>query len=205
MSANESTTRPLSVLDSALILAMFSAVCYVMGNAARLGTARRLGLPLFLMPEVGPETLILVGGRYLVLFGAVGLLLYFAWVLLGRRIPLVKATMDPVWSGIGKRAHQHPRAYLLLACLASATIFYSVPLLAPLGPRLAGGPATFGGGPSSEVVALSLKEPDAAFAGRSFRYLWQHAGMVVLQDKESDELVVIREDEIRLMILSRPE
>ena len=86
MSADNPSGKLLSVLDSAIMLAMFSAVCYVMGHAAFVGTARRLRLPLFLMPTVGPETVILVGGRYLVLFGVLGLLLYFLWILVGRRV-----------------------------------------------------------------------------------------------------------------------
>jgi hypothetical protein len=193
----------LSVLDSALILAVFSAICYVMGHAAQLRAARQLGLPLSLMPSIGPETFILVGGRYLILFGALGLLLYFLWIRVGRRIRIINAKLDPVWLGIESRAKKHPYVYLLLICLASATVFYSLPVLLPLTPRSVGGPATFDPNVYSEVVELRLKEPELNLEERSFRYLWPHQDMVVLQDKGSSEFVLIKEDEIRLIILSR--
>lgn len=197
MAEDTPSGKLLSVLDSAVILAMFSAVCYVMGHNALIGAARRLRLPLFLMPAFGPETVILVGGRYLVLFGALGLLLYFLWILVGRRVGFLEAKLSPVWLRIGLRAKQHPHVYLLLVCITGGAIVYSVPLLLPLTPRLGGGR------PSVEVVALQLKEPDASLAGRSFRYLWPQEGIVILEDKANGELVVIREDEIKLMILTR--
>lgn len=203
MAADKASGRLLSIVDSALILAMFSAVCFVMGHAARLGTARRLRLPLFLMPPVGAETLILVGARYIVLFGAIGLLLYFVWILLGRRIAFLDKKVRPAWSQVELRAKQHPYVYLLLVGLMAATSIYVLPLLLPLTPRSTGGPAIFGGSSSSEVVMLRLKEPDAGLAGRNFNYLWQNANMIVLEDKGSGELVLIREDEIKLLILTR--
>lgn len=197
MSADNPSGKLLSILDSAIILAMFSAVCYVMGHAALIGTARRLRLPLFLMPAIGPETIILTGGRYLVLFGALSLLLYFFWILVGRRVGFLEAKLRPLWLRIGLRAKQHPHVYLLLLFIAGGAIVYIVPLLLPLTPRLASGRS------SVEVVALQLKAPDASLAGRSFRYLWPQEGVVILEDKANGELVVIRDDEIKLMILTR--
>src|SRR5215208_5817669 len=82
----------LSVLDSALIVAMFSAVCYVMGHASQVGIAQRMGVPVFLMPHVGPESLVLIGATYLILLFAVGLFLYFVWLLVGQRIGLLKSS-----------------------------------------------------------------------------------------------------------------
>jgi len=187
----------LSVLDSALIVAMFSAVCFVMGHAAQLGAARRMGVPMFLMPHVGPETVILIGATYLILLCAVGLLLYFVWILAGQRVGLLKSSLGPVFSGMRSRAKQHPRTYLLLACLAGAATIYSVPLLLPFTPRSAGGQRAFGGPVESIVVTLRLKESDADLAGRNLKYLWKDAGIVLLQDTGSGELVLIKEDEIR--------
>ena len=102
-----------------------------------------------------------------------------------------------MWLRIGLRAKQHPHVSLLLVCITGGVIVYLVPLLLPLTPRLASGRSPI------EVVALQLKEPDATLAGRSFRYLWPREGLVILEDKANGELVVIREDGIKLMILRR--
>lgn len=194
----------LSVLDSALIVAMFSGVCYVMGHAAQLGAARRMGVPMYLMPHVGPETVIFIGATYLILLCAVGLLLYFVWILAGQRLGLLKSSLGPVFSGLSSRAKQHPRTYLLLACVAGATIIYSVPLVLPFTPRSAGGDRAFGRPVESFVVTLKLKESDPDLAGRNLKYLWKDAGIFLLQDTGSGELVLIKEDELRLIVLTRP-
>lgn len=197
-------SRSLSVVDSALILAMFSAVCYVMGHAARIGTARRMRVPFILMPQVGPEVVILIGGIYLVLLAAGGLLLYFVYVLLAKRTALLGKTVGRTLSGIRSRAEQHPRVYFLLASLAAITIMYTVPLSLPFTPRSAGGPSAFGGQAASDVVALLLKNSEGHAEGKTLRYLWPAEGVVVLQDKKSGELLLIDKDEVRLMILTPP-
>ena len=203
MTEDQKLRRSLSVVDSALIVAMFSAVCYVMGHAAQVGIAQRMGVPVFLMPHVGPESFILIGATYLTLVFAVGLFLYFIWLLVGQRIGLLKSSVGFIALGMSSRAKQHPRVYLLLACLTAAAIFYSVPLVLPFTPRSAGGQRAFGGPFESTVVTLRLKGSNADLAGRDLRYLWQDANIVVLQDKGSGELVLIKEDELSLLILTR--
>ena len=65
-------------------------------------------------------------------------------------------------------------------------------------------PLRGGGRFEQNVVTLRLKDSDADLAGRALRYLWQDADIILLQDKGSGDLVVIREEEVRLMILTRP-
>jgi hypothetical protein len=81
---------------------------------------------------------------------------------------------------------------------------YTVPFFLIFIPRSAGGPSAFGGRAVSDVITLKLKNSDDDFAGRSIRYLWQDEDIVVLQDKSSDELLLIERDEVRLMILTAP-
>lgn len=238
MTEDQQRRGSLSILDSALIVAMFSAVCYVMGHAAQVGIAQRMGVPVFLMPHVGPESFVLIGATYLILLFAVGLFLYFVWFLVGKHTGLLKSKVGGIVSDMSSRAKQHPctylllaclmaatifccgllkskvsvmssrakqhpRVYLLLACLMAAAIFYCVPLLLPFTPRSAGGQRAFGGPFESTVVTLRLKGSNADLAGRDLRYLWQDANIVVLQDKGSGELVLIKEDELSLLILTR--
>jgi len=201
-------SRSLSIVDSALIVAMVSAVCFIMGHAARIGTANRLQVPFMLMPDVGPEGLILVGGEYLVELSAGGLLLYiilyFVWALVNKRTSFLRAKLGPTLSRLRSRARQHPYIPWLLACLAGASILYtgSVFLLF----HRTGGPRIFGGGQAvSDVVVLRLKNSDLDVAVRPLRYLWHDGDIVVLRDKSSGEFLLIEKDEVRLMILKRAE
>lgn len=201
----ESVPASLSIVDSALILAMFSAACYIMGQASQIGTARRVGLPYAMMPPVGPEEHILVGGTYLVLIAAVGLLLYFTAVLLIARVRFVQKLAVPILQGVRLRVTQHPRVYFLLACLVGATATYTLPLSLPLMPRSEDGPSVFGAGRvASDVVALGLMSPDDHVRERRLRYLWQGHGVIVLQDKKSREVLVLKEQEVWLMIVAAP-
>lgn len=194
----------LSVLDSALIIAAVSAACYIMGHAARLGTSRRLRVPVMLMPDVGPEIFVLVGGIYLVMLAAVGLLGYFVYVLVDKRTTALRRMIGPVLLSFSERSHQHPRTYFLLAALASLSLMYSVPMLLPFTPRSAGGPSAFGGRDASDVVKLALVNPEADLIGRTLRYLWRQGGFVVLQDKQSGELVLVAEGQVRVLMLAAP-
>lgn len=194
---------PLSILDSAVLVTMFSAACYVMGNAAQVSTARRLGVPFSLMPRLGPEIVILVGGTYLTLLFATGLLLYFLWILWAQRIGALRDRLVPALTGMRHRARQYPRVYLLLACLAGAALLYSVPLLLPWTPRAFGGQGSVTGSLESIVVSVKLKDASTDIAGRDLRFLWREADNLLLQDRRSGELLLIREDEVRLLILKR--
>ncbi len=201
MARKQQSSISLKILDSALILALISAVCYMMGHAAHLGMSRRLKVPLHLMPSVAPETYILVGGLYLVFVGAIVLLIYFLWFLLCKHVRSVRTRFAPELMGIRARAKKYPKIYFLLACLAGATVFYSFPLMLPFTPQEAGGPAAFGGRTGADVIELKLKEPDAAICNRDYRYLWDLTDIVVLQDKKNRDFVLIRKDEIRIMVL----
>ncbi len=155
--------------------------------------AERLGVPLVLLPTASPETTLLIGGLYLVLIAAIGLLLYFLGWLLRARLAGLRWQARMV-----ERTRQHPRVYGLLVVLATAAVLYVAPRVLPFNPR------ALGMRQLSDVVTVRLKENDVSTAGRALQYLWQDSGLVVMKDKRTAELVLVNVDHIDVIVLSPP-
>ena len=68
------SNRYSPIVDSALVLAMISAVCYVAGFLIELREASELGLPLHLLPESSIQSIVLSGSIYLFFVATVALL-----------------------------------------------------------------------------------------------------------------------------------
>ena len=66
--------KPLSIVDSAVLIAAVSAISYVLGHVARIGMAQQVGVPVSLLPTVSRETVHLICGVYVVLLVVIGLL-----------------------------------------------------------------------------------------------------------------------------------
>lgn len=120
----------LGVIDSALAIAFITAACYMTGYMRDLLDARRLGLPLHLLPEHSIESILFTGGSYLFFFSLLLLLIGLIGVLVS------KAFSESIRKKKLKRLREaydaHPKIYLILGFAVFLSSFMILPRLAPI-------------------------------------------------------------------------
>lgn len=126
MSNSDEKSWHASIVDSALVVAVVSAVCYVVGFLVDLRDARALGLPRHLLPEYSIQAQVLSGGIALLSIAAILLLVFLMALLLRRLLPVqfTNRIHEPVVSAIAK----HPRIYCVIGLILLASALVILPL-----------------------------------------------------------------------------
>jgi hypothetical protein len=80
------TSHRWRLLDSALLIAILSGICYVLGFIAQVRNAWQYGIPRPLLPDLQLEYTLTIGGPYLLLILIIFIIFYlfvivFRWLM----------------------------------------------------------------------------------------------------------------------------
>lgn len=126
MSNADKKSWQASIVDSALVLAIVSAVCYVVGFLVDLRDARALGLPRHLLPEYSIQAQVLSGGVALLSLAAILLLVFLGAHLLGKLLP--DQFKDRFHNSVVSAIAKHPRIYTFIGVILLASALVILPL-----------------------------------------------------------------------------
>lgn len=184
-STMSSKTIKESLVDSALLIGILSAACYVVGYFAELKTARAYRIPQQVLIDQRPEYLLTVGGGHVLLYVTVALLCYAAFLFGERKWPgITRCFNDP----LRYRFETYPYLYYPLLCVTGVTVVILVTLYVPLPQRT----AAYDNSPS--VIALDVATGTVPFDPATTRLLSKRDGLIVLWDTEEDSFTILRQE-----------
>jgi hypothetical protein len=184
------------ILDSALIVGIFSAFCYALGFLVELRDAREIGLPHHLLPESSAQATILIGATHLILLAAVCLIGYALVLVLLRFIP--QKWRSAISGYIVKRFEAHRVFSIVICIVVVGTLFTIIATEAPLSP------SAYTEAPLPTIVKLQLKHPNHVPQGK-LEYLSHRDHLIVLKHKDKREFVILNDDELESMELVLPD
>jgi hypothetical protein len=187
-------------LDSALVLALASAIFYAAGYLERLSDASFFRLPYSLMPKEDPEELIVNGFLLFLIICLVGSLI-IALVILIYKLALKlmpdKMHEDTVVS-LKKRFKQHKIFYTYLILLIVATLYWDFCAHPPVQHK------NYMDGVLPSVLELQVKEPTKLTPG-DWRFFSMRDGWIVLKRANTSQFMMLKADNVLKLALSIPE
>lgn len=180
------------ILDSAFIIAIVSAICYVLGYMAQIRAAISIGLPGHLLHDPSLHGTITLGGYYLLLIFAISLFLWVFVALVSKLLPRkwVSATKDY----LKNRYLKHPVFYKLLAVLILTTLFCMLSLYAPIEAR------SYREDVMPYVKELKLHD-NLKIQGKNLRFVCRKDGFIVLKRCNQQDYIILNSDDVKLLIL----
>ncbi len=187
---------PLStrIIDSALCVTAAAAIAYAVGYAVENRDANSIGIPRSFLAHPNVEQTILLGAGVLlvVLLCAAGI--YAGATAIWERLPLrISSRLRDQFSA-GFRKHQlFYRAVLILAALSALHVSAQYLPVAK---------SMWHDSRLPDVKVLKTKS-NTSLDDRNLRLVTRRDGIILLCDITSRELVVLREDDISLLVLGR--
>jgi len=180
------------ILDSAFVIAILSAICYVLGYMAEVHRAISIGLPLHLLNDPTLQTIITIGGYYLLLILAISLFLWAFVMLVSKLLP--SKWITTIKEYLENRYLKHPVFYKLLAVLVLTTLFCMLPLYAPIEAR------AYREDVMPYVKDLKLDD-NLKVQGTNLRYVSKKNGFIVLKRCDQQDYIILNSDDVKLLIL----
>jgi hypothetical protein len=179
-------------VDSAIILAIFTGVAYAVGHTIDLRDAAELGIPESLLREATRETVLLVGGMYLLRVGLIALLVY----AIGSYI-LSMPTFNH-WAGrVRERINVHPTFYLIFASIAVPTDAVVSVYFTPFGKDW-----YYKDEHLADVTKVQVSIANHPVSGRTdLKLLSRRNGLIVLKVKDRKEFFVLKEGDVQVLQL----
>ena len=180
------------LLDSAFVIAILSAVCYVLGHMALVRTAIRTGLPRHLLLDPSLHTKITIGGYYLLLILAISLFIWAFSSLICKLLP--QRWIHTKKEYLKNRYLKHTIFYNLLALLILMTLFSMLPLYAPIENR------SYREDVMPYVTELNLHD-NLKVQGKDLRFVCKRDGFIVLKRYDQQDYIILNSDDVRILIL----
>ncbi len=179
------------LLDSALMIAFATAVCYVLGFLAHMRTGWALGIPWHLLPDLPLQQTLVIGGIYLLMYLAVALFLYFLYLLLEPRV----ARIQVVRRYFENRFTNHRIGFSIFIAVIGSTILLAVPLYFDI--------SSWGRGilqtkNPPKVIELNTRNNAAPEDPTSWQFISRKDGLIILKNKCTKRFTLINEDDIVL-------
>jgi len=189
---------PRAILtDSAMLIAIATGVCYILGFIAITRRGRDYDIPWHLLPDLSFHQTITVGFLYLLFYTAVGLFIYLLYFYLNKRIKRLEA----IQNYFRDRFLTHRIAFSLFLGLIGATILLIVPLYVD-SPGIAIRILQVKNLP--KVIELRVKKESPITNVASWNYISRKKGLFVFGQLDKKRLVLIREEEIEKLIIELP-
>ncbi len=186
---------PRSILtDSAMLIAITTGVCYVLGFIAMTRRGRDYDIPWHLLPDLSLHQTLTVGALYLLFYLAVGLFIYLLYFYLNKQIKRLGA----IQKYFRDRFLNHRIAFSLFLGLISATILLIVPLYVD-SPGIA--IRILQTKTLPKVIELRIKNESPIANVDSWNYISHKNGIFVFGLSDKKRLVLIREEKVDKLII----
>jgi len=180
--------------DSALMVAAFGGLLYLIGYQVQRGDAISLGIPMHLLPEASTESILTDGFLTGVLFLGFLLLVYLLLLLVLRCLP--QSSNAAVGQYFRTAVSKHPRFYTLFGFFCAVAIMSIVANRIPVRSIW----ASFDR-PLPKVSLLKLKDGRAAPDIGELRFLSRRDGWIILKRVGKNEYLLLREDNVESLSL----
>lgn len=174
-----------SLVDSALLIAILSAVCYVVGYFAELKMVRAYGIPQQVLADQRPEYLLTVGGVHVLLYSTIVLACYGAFLIGERKWPAMATTFN---KSLSYRLQNYPYFYIPLFGISCVVAVALATLYLPLPRNI----TAYENSPT--VVALDVSTGTVPFDSATTRLLSKRDGLIVLWDTREDSFTILRQE-----------
>lgn len=176
------------LVDSALIVAVLSGACYIVGYGGYVRDVRKFGLPAHLLPQPQVESLMLAGAADLWLLAAIVIALS---AILAFCVTKSRRFVNALeW--YRARFEQSKRLYTGLVVVIVTGLVFGYPYWAPLQESALADDFLL------RVAHLQLKDAAFEYSG-SVRYVTRNSGVVVLKETKSGNFIILNENDIRVL------
>ena len=184
------------LLDSALFIAVITAVCYVLGFLAHMRTGWTYGIPWHLLPDPPLHQTLVFGGIYLLIYAAIGLFVILLYLYLERRIARIKV----VRTYFEDRFAKHRFVFSTFLVVISSTILFLVPLYleSPFGRGILQSKTL------PKVIELKATNNAAPKDPTSWHYISHKDGLIILGNTSEKRYALINEDEVQSLVIEIP-
>lgn len=190
------SNRYSPIVDSALVLAMISAVCYVAGFLIELRDAYALGLPPHLLPESSIQSIVLSGGVHLFFATMVALLFVLMGFLVATRLPQI------VRHRIAHRAttvfDSHPKI-----CVAVGLVILGSGLII-IPSRFVPMRFSYTDEAMPRVISIHPQLPETS-SNDNLLYLSTRDGLIILKRSGRKSFVILKKDEVKRIEIAHGE
>ena len=184
------------LVDSAFVLAILSACCYAVGRLVNLRDAGQLGIPSHLLPVIPPETTLLIGALHLLVLTLAVLFFYVFSLLLLKLVPA--KIVRSFGLGLQTVFARHPRLYPLLGVIFVVSVLFITVFWLPLSYT-----SYYDDRHLPDVVVIGLKDNQLLKDKANLKYLGSSDDLFVLKRSRKKEFIVLRREDLTLMVLSR--
>jgi hypothetical protein len=113
------------LLDSALLISIVSAACYIQGFLHQMRPALRSLIPWDLMPIAPVHQTLVVGFIYLFIYFAIGVGVYLVYILLAKRRFIIADTISRY---VRKRHEEYGLGFYLFVATIAGILFIIIPI-----------------------------------------------------------------------------
>lgn len=184
------------LMDSAVIIAITTGLCYVAGLIAhtRMRAMRLPGIPSHLLPETPLNQTLVLGGVYVLLYIATGLFIYLLYVWISKSIVSLRCISEYSQH----RLEHHPLGFSLFLGLIASTAF----LLMPLYLRL---PLYIFDTGLLKVVELKISHQQPITSQDNWKYVCRKDGIIVFSLPSERRYILIKDGDLERLTLENSE
>jgi TRAP-type C4-dicarboxylate transport system permease small subunit len=182
------------IADSAFVMAVFGGIAYTVGTGAVTRSCLEFGLFYELLPEATVEQRLLTGSLILAILASVIIVTWAMWMRFKWRFP---ESAQSVVAQLREPYSRNPRFYTFLFGVVAVSVLLGLGFTVPLGNVF-----QYRRGPAN-VERLETASGDT-FDVDSMSYVGRRDGLITFRNVESDVYVILREENLRVLVLNRP-
>jgi hypothetical protein len=180
------------LVDSALLIAILTAVCYAIGYLADVKMYRKAGIPSQLVSDAPVEYLLTTGGMYVMLYVALALLGYGLFLWASRKWPAHTARFS---TELADRTRRCPQFYYPLFGLAAVVLVSAATLHIPARSTLLREDNL------PHVVALDTTTGDDVASSDGWKFVSRRDGFMLFKDTRDDTFALFREETVNRLVV----
>lgn len=176
----------LKLVDSALVIALCTAGCYMMGFLIKLRDSRALGLPSHLLPQHSIHSILFTGGSFLFYLVLIFLFLILVGFLIAKL--LSEKLRGCILDQLKKYYNSHPTIYTVVGIAVFFSVFMLTPDILPMRTRYQD---------RALPLVISIETEQTSIGkNENLLYLSNPDGLIILKRAGRNSFLILKQSDI---------